>query len=278
MVTARRNYANVGPDMTRFLLIISLLLLAVTAHAEPERVKLRHVQRVVIDPGHGGDNTGCMGFHGVYEKFVTLSIATRIAEQLRTTTDAEVLLTREDDQFHGLRDRTRFSNEKQADVFLSIHINASPHSSVHGVETYFLSTDSASTEIAALVEREQTTESGDVVVDPDLDTARKKDLDRILLDMQLGAAHALSETLAASIQRQMVRSVEAHDRGVKQAPFAVLKESHCPAVVIECGFLTHAREGTNLVLETYQEKLAIGIVDGIVAYDSRIHRRTRARD
>ena len=275
-MTALLNCATVALTMTRVFLITCLLLLSATAHAETEQVKLRHVQRVIIDPGHGGDNTGCMGFHGVYEKFVTLPIALRIAEQLRMTTDAEVLLTREDDHFLGLRDRTRFANTEQADIFLSIHINASPHPSVQGVETYFLSTDSASTEIAALVDREQSTAEATSAVD--LKVERKKDLDRILLDMQLGAAHALSETLAASIQRQMVRAVESQDRGVKQAPFAVLKESHCPAVVIECGFLTHAREGIRLLSDTYQKKLATGIVDGIIAYDSRIHRRTRSRD
>jgi len=275
-MTAPLNCATFSHVMKHLFLIVCLLLTASTGHAETERVKLRHVQRVVLDPGHGGENTGCMGFHGVYEKFVTLAIARRIAARLEATTDAEVLLTREDDEFIGLRERTRFANEKQADIFLSIHMNASPHSSVQGLETYFLSTESASAEIQALVEREQAADAP--APTPDLEVERKKDLDRILLDMQLGAAHALSETLAASIQRQMARNVDAQDRGIKQAPFAVLKESHCPAVVIECGFLTHSREGTRLLSDAHQEKLAEGIVDGIIAYDSRIHRRTRERN
>ena len=234
-----------------------------TAMAQTGTQALQHIQRIVIDAGHGGKNTGCMGYHGVYEKHATLQIAKRLETLLKTNTNGTIFMTRTEDVFLALRDRTRFANEKNADLFLSIHLNASPSQDARGIETYFLSTNSASDEINLLVQREQ----GDLEIGSSAEDAKEHAINKIVLDAKLNAAHQLSEKLAWEIQKYMVRSAKGSNRGVKQAPFAVLKESKSPAVVIECGFFTHPGEGESLMNPTYQQDIAEGILRGILAYD-----------
>jgi len=252
--------------MKRRILFTALMIVMAwqaTAAAQTGTQILRHVQTIVIDPGHGGKNTGCMGYHGVYEKHATLQIAKRLEALLKSNTNATIFMTRTDDAFLPLRDRTRFANEKKADLFLSIHLNASPSQDARGIETFFLSTNSASDEIEALVKREQ----GELEIGSTATEAKEHAINKIVLDAELNAAHQLSEKLAWEIQKYMVRSTKGGNRGVKQAPFAVLKEATFPAVVIECGFFTHPGEGESLMSPDYQQDIAEGMLRGILSYD-----------
>jgi N-acetylmuramoyl-L-alanine amidase len=238
------------------------------ATAEPaERRALSQVRTIAIDPGHGGDNTGCMGYHGVFEKHLTLEIAGRIELALLERTDARVVLTRTDDIAIGLRERAHLSNANRADIFLSIHLNSAPRAEAEGVETFFLSAEAADEEIRALVEREQQGQPPEPPIGATAEAVQGEITDTILADIDRYAVHGLAETLATVVQRHLVRALGAQSRGVKQAPFGVLRESHCPAVVIELGFLTHRREGQNLLLADYQDKIADAIVQAVIAYD-----------
>lgn len=256
------------------LLVAALLVLAPVAEAAgpeaPKRATMKVLRRVVLDPGHGGENTGCMGFHGVFEKYLTLQIAERTEQRLREISDAEVFLTRRRDEDFGLRERTNYAREVEGDVLVSIHLNASLGGTARGVETYFLSASAATDEIAALIEREEeSAEPAPLGVSPE--QVHRAAVDAILFDAQLGAAHQISERLAATIQRHMIRTIgKTPDRGVKQAPFAVLKEATVPAVVVECGFLTNEGEGTSMLLDEHQDLIADALAKALLELDASL--------
>lgn len=238
------------------------------AEAAPpsEKVSMTHLKAIVLDPGHGGENEGCIGPAKIREKVVTLQVGLMIEKVLKEKTEAKVILTRRKDVYVGLRERTRMANEQGGNVFISIHMNASPSGSGVGIETFLLSTSSSSEEIRALVEREQE----DLPMATPMNEVRQEELGSVLYDMKLRAAHSMSEKLASKIQRSLIRKTGAVDRGVKQAPFAVLKEAEMPAVVLECGFLTHPKEGDKLLDPAYQRKLAEALVRGLIDFDKEI--------
>lgn len=227
---------------------------------------MQHIHIVALDPGHGGHNRGCLGVDGTYEKTLALDLAKRVARVLTETTSAAVLLTRSEDRFVGLRERTRMANRWNADIFLSLHLNADPFGQGRGVETWFLSPDAADDEAQRMV----TAEEGAYGEWVDAETPRIEAVESILHDARIRAAQAASETLAATIVDGLAETTKAPSRGAKQARFGVLKEARMPAVVVECGFFSHTREGTRLLEPAYQEAIAQGIVDGIVAFDRRI--------
>ncbi|MGB0588948.1 MAG: N-acetylmuramoyl-L-alanine amidase family protein [Myxococcota bacterium] len=233
---------------------------------------LEHVRIIALDPGHGGKNKGCLGVDGTYEKVATLDIAKRVQRILTEETDAVGLLTRQDDRFLGLRERTRAANRWGADVFLSIHLNADPYGVGHGVETWFLSPDSADAEARNLVAAEEA-EYGEHDHE---DTVESELIDSIIQDATHRAAQAASEALAGTIVKQLHTVTNAPFRGVKQAPFGVLKEATMPAIVVECGFFSHWKEGISLVDPAYTERIARGIVDGLLEYDRQIGGRRTA--
>ena len=233
---------------------------------DSDKYQMTHLKTIVLDPGHGGENQGCIGPAKIHEKVVTLQLGLKLEEALKEKVVADVVLTRRKDVYVGLRERTRMANEKNGDVFISIHMNASPTGSGIGIETFLLSSSSSSDEIRALVEREQK----DLPIEAPMADVRREELGSVLYDMKLRAAHSLSEKLASKIQRSMIRKTGAVDRGVKQAPFAVLKEAEMPAIVLECGFLTHPKEGDKLLDPAYQKKLAAAIVRGLIDFDKSL--------
>lgn len=274
MPNARRDSRPLGrPALIALALIAAVVALGLApeAAAAPKPkppTQMKVLRRIVLDPGHGGENTGCMGFHGVFEKFLTLQIAERAEKILRERTDAEVFLTRRRDEDFGLRERANYARQVQGDVFVSIHLNASLGGQAHGIETYFLSATASTDEIATLVAREEEAVAP-APVGATVDDVKRAALDAILFDAQLGAAHQLSERLADLLQTKLLGAVPGTaNRGVKQAPFAVLKEATVPAVVVECGFLTNEQEGTSLLLDAHQERIAQAIADALVALDA----------
>ena len=238
------------------------------AGPEPDVFQMRHLKVIALDPGHGGDNRGCLGVNGAYEKELTLQIAERVRRILLEETSASVMLTREADVPLGLRERARMANSWNADVFLSLHLNADPYGSGKGVETWFLSVDSADEEAQKLVAAEE----GAYGENEDDDHHEHTVVQNVLNDTQIRLAQARSESLAAAVVDGMAASTAAPLRGVRQAPFGVLKEAKMPAIVVEAGFFSHEHEGTLLLEPEYQETVARGIVKGLQAYDVQLAR------
>jgi N-acetylmuramoyl-L-alanine amidase len=228
---------------------------APTAHALAARPK------IVIDPGHGGRDPGARGY--AVEKDVTLVIARRLAGLLRERLGAEVILTRTDDTFLPLAARTARANTEGADLFLSIHANASPHGSLHGVETYYLNNagDRASMRLAAM-------ENGLDLIAPG---RGQTDLRYILSDLVQVGKMEESINLARAVQGGLVHHLRdsyagVSDLGVKQGPFYVLVGAYMPCALVETSFLTHPAEGRRLAGRTYRTAVAEGLYRGVARF------------
>lgn len=216
------------------------------------------VKRIVIDPGHGGKDPGCR-IGGRYEKDITLAIARLLALKLREKIGCEVFLTRDEDTFLSLEQRTAIANMKKADLFISLHVNAHKDHRIHGLETYFLNmaTDQSAVLVAA---RENATSEKSI-----------SDLQTILNDLMLNTKINESSRLAHNVQNGMVGGIKTayadiRSLGVKQAPFYVLIGAEMPAVLVEVGFLSNRRERERLVDKRYQESITNGISGGIRSY------------
>ncbi len=218
------------------------------------------VKRIVIDPGHGGQDAGAPGFEkGVYEKDVVLAIGNILADKIRKELGIEVLMTRSDDTFITLEERTRIANKNKADLFISIHTNATLNKNAYGIETYFLNLarDKDSMAVAA---RENATSEKNI-----------SDLQSILDSLMRNTKITESSKLATYVQDSMVKNMsrsydQIKSKGVKQAPFYVLLGARMPAILVETSFISNERECKRLTETEYQNKLCDSITDGIKAY------------
>ena len=224
------------------------------------------VRRIVVDPGHGGKDFGAPGFiPGVHEKDVVLEIAKRVAKKIRDDMNLEAILTRSDDRYLTLEERTAFANTRGADLFVSIHTNASRDSRAYGTETYFLNlaTDDESIRVAAM----ETATS----------TKNISDLHSILNDLLKNAKINESSRLAEMVQFSLVKNLNrkgydrVKDKGVKQAPFYVLLGARMPSILVETAFISNREECRLLTTASYQEHLAESIVQGLRAYIKEIN-------
>jgi N-acetylmuramoyl-L-alanine amidase len=223
------------------------------------------VKRIVIDPGHGGKDPGAIGYlKGVQEKNVTLEISRRLARKIRQRLGCEAILTRNSDTFLSLEERTAIANTKSADLFISLHTNATKTRASCGVETYFLNlaTDKDAILVAA---RENATSAKNI-----------SDLEAILSDLMKNAKIDESSRLAGHVQEAMLRKLNPrygsiNDKGVKQAPFYVLLGAEMPCILIEVAFITNPRECRRLNTASYQEDIADAITTGIQRYIEEIH-------
>lgn len=223
------------------------------------------VRRIVIDPGHGGRDYGAPGYlKGVHEKKIALQIAKKLAKKIKSRLRCEVIMTRRDDRFLTLEERTAIANTKNADLFISIHTNAARSRKAYGIETYFLNlaTDNDAILVAA---RENATSAKNI-----------SDLETILSDLMQNAKINESSRLAAYVQKALYKGMrkkysKIKSKGVKQAPFYVLLGAHMPAILIETSFISNPRECKRLNNATYQNKLCDSIIDGIKKY---IHETT----
>ncbi|HKC60538.1 MAG TPA: N-acetylmuramoyl-L-alanine amidase [Myxococcales bacterium] len=213
------------------------------------------MRRVVIDPGHGGRDTGAIGPHGVREKDVALSIARDLAQRLRAL-GFGVILTRQDDSYVSLDERTRIANQARADLLVSIHCNAARRRTLSGVETWTLnvSSDRYSTRLA-------TFENADA-------ERTVSDLRFILADLATRANASDARSLAQSVQSSLVRNLRARvgkvgDHGVKQALFYVLLGARMPAILVETGFISNPAEEARLRSRKYQASAAEAIAGGV---------------
>ncbi|HQR30228.1 MAG TPA: N-acetylmuramoyl-L-alanine amidase, partial [Anaeromyxobacteraceae bacterium] len=223
----------------------------------------RPVRRIIVDAGHGGHDTGAIGPRGVREKDVTLAMARRLAEKLRSL-GYEVTLTRKDDRYLKLEERTAIANLARGDLFISVHANAHPRRDRSGVETYFLNVtdDRYARRLAAR-------ENG--ALEPDEGPA----VQRILTDLDAKASAGASRTLARLVQKEITgRARQTHDPvrdlGVKNALFYVLLGARMPAVLVETAFISNRAEERRLASPAYQQLVADGIARAVVEYAGQV--------
>ncbi len=208
---------------------------------------------VVLDPGHGGTEEGAKGPGDLLEKDVVLSLARTVREVL-TARGYRVVTTRDSDASVGLQDRTAISNAAKADVFLSLHLNASRAASAHGTEVYYLSLDASDRSAAALAESENRAEP---TATPSAETnAALRELDLILWDLAQNQHLSASSRLAEIIQGDFNRLLGITTRGVKQAPFRVLIGVNAPAVLVEVAFITNPEEEQKVASEEFRKAVA----------------------
>jgi N-acetylmuramoyl-L-alanine amidase len=238
---------------------------------------LHRIRTVVIDPGHGGDNEGAIGVEGVAEKHVTLELAYEVRARLqRRFPHLRVVLTRYWDDALSLSERIAFANRQGADIFLSLHYNAAVHQRAVGFETYFLSWEQAApvgtkrrVELFAQVGAD-VSPPRKLVVETHAAGLFGDDLMTLKRDLARGRQHVRSGVLAGLVQGEFVRHLSSVNRGVKQANFGVLRGALMPAVVIEAGFLTHPREGRDVLAKSHRDRVAGSIVEAIVRFDETL--------
>lgn len=249
------------------MLALSLLVLAPAATEAAGPVPL--VERpfvVALDPGHGGSNAGCTAFDGaVHEKDLTLVMAQELRAILqRRLPHARVVLTRSADETVTLAERVQRANAAQADLFISLHANASGGGPQTGFETYILDVALAEREVARTARQpESGAESG---AESGGDPARAQ-ASTMMRQLALMAHRARAAGFARRVQQQQAkRFPQRIDRGVKQGTFDVLLGVRMPAVLFEAGFLDHPQEGARL-LDAGQRSLVIdGLAASIVGY------------
>ena len=217
------------------------------------------VARIVIDPGHGGFDTGTIGPTGLEEKNVVLDVALRLRKLIETRTNSEVFMTRSTDKFVPLEERTAIANEDHADLFISIHANASRDHQVRGIETYFLNFTS-DPEALRLAARENATSQESV---HQLQSLIKK----IALNNKIEESQELAHDIQSTLYKHMARiSHGIHNRGVRKAPFVVLIGAHMPSILTEISFLSNPHSEHLLREPRYREQIALALFRGIEDY------------
>ena len=228
----------------------------------PAPAAAKSVKTIVIDPGHGGTEEGAKGPGGSLEKDATLALAKTLQETLQHR-GYRVLLTRTTDATVGLDDRAAAANAAKADVFLSLHCNASRVASAHGTEVYYLSLDASDRAAAALAESENLAPAGTPSAEKN---AAVRDLDLILWDLAQNQHLAASARLAEIVQADFNRLLGITTRGVKQAPFRVLIGVNAPAVLVEVSFITNPDEEKKLTSEDFRRQVADTLVGSLETY------------
>lgn len=243
-----------------------------TAQRQPPPVRPEPpegVRTIVLDPGHGGGESGAVGPSGVQEKELTLLLARALKARLESALGVRVLLTRDDDAELPLETRTSIANQNKADLFVSLHLNSAFGSSARGAETYFLSATASDERAARAAEMEnRPAAGGEAGAAADGDPLY--DLQLILWDLAQSHFLAESQELANLIQRELNGTLELRDRGVKQAPFVVLMGAAMPAVLVEMGFLSNPEEERKLQDPAYRAQLTAALTRAIGAYKRRL--------
>jgi N-acetylmuramoyl-L-alanine amidase len=220
------------------------------------------VSRIVIDAGHGGHDPGAQA-NGITEAELTLDIARRLQKLLADQPGTEVILTRSSDDFVPLQERTAIANREGADLFLSIHANASLQPTARGVETYFLNFS--------------TTHDAETVAARENDTSAQTmgNLPELVKSITLNNKLAESRELASMVQAAIVKRLKSQnttvrDLGVKQAPFVVLIGAQMPSVLAEISFVTNRAEAALLKQSAYRQKIAQALCDAVVRYQTSL--------
>jgi N-acetylmuramoyl-L-alanine amidase len=218
------------------------------------------ISRIVIDPGHGGHDTGTIGPHGLMEKDLCLDVALRLGREIEEKLPgAEVIYTRKDDTFIPLEERTAIANEAKADLFISVHANSSHDAAARGIETYYLNF-ATSEESMAVASRENA-----------LAQSSLHDLQDIIKKIARNEKVEESKELASDIQdslthRLQLVSQDERNRGVKKAPFVVLIGANMPSVLSEISFISNPSDEKLLRKTDQRQRVADGLYRGIASY------------
>ncbi len=224
-----------------------------------EKVTSHAIKVVVIDPGHGGVDPGAVGPTGYYEKTANFRIAQYLKEYLENQLGLKVIMTRNADRYLDLKNRTAVANEAGADLFISVHNNASASRNPYGITTYYLAITSDTKALAVAARENDTT------------IEKLTELDYILTDLMVSAKRNESSLLAKFVQEGMVNSIEKqydniNNVGVCQGPFWVLVGAQMPSILVECSYISNKREENRLKSDDYLKGLAWGIYKGVEKY------------
>jgi N-acetylmuramoyl-L-alanine amidase len=268
-MTRRRNQSIVT------ILHIGLKLFALFAQfAQSANAQTSVPQRlhVMIDPGHGGTDTGASR-GSIKESEVALKVALRLGEEIKSDSRFKVSLTRTTDRKLSLPARTRMAEDSKADVFLSVHLNSSTDSRARGVEVYFQNQLPADEEAMFLVGREHEQETGAQsfeIPERAESISAQTDLKRILEDL-----HRNQRIINASeLAKRLIEAVS-HGQGngrhqIRQAPFQVVQNITIPSVLVELGFISHPQEALRLLEDDYQKQMVTNLFQGLVKYKETI--------
>jgi N-acetylmuramoyl-L-alanine amidase len=227
------------------------------------------VRTIVIDPGHGGEEQGARGPKGTLEKDITLAVARQLKAVIEARLGLRVLLTRDGDQTVPLDERAALANNNKADLFLSIHANASVSPAPSGAEVFYLSLDEYGERVAEEV-------ASDAAVLPALGGDRQVEL--ILWEMAQGRHLQDSAVLASLVEKHLRARVPMSPRAIQQAPFRVLVGANMPAVLVEIGFLTNPEEEGKLGSPEHQSAVVAALYDSVVRFRSYIEGGRRPLD
>ena len=219
---------------------------------------------IIIDPGHGGKDPGAIGYRGTKEKDITLDVAKRLVKKIERNMNINTILTRDEDIFIRLQDRTKLANSNNGKLFISIHANSAEDRRANGFETYMIGMNKN----AAAV---RTAARENAVLDLEGGSATKL-TDEALIKVtiaQSGFANG-SEKFAALVQEEMNKRLQSKDRGVKQAGFYVLAYASMPNVLIELGYLSNPAEEKKLKSSQYKDALATSIYRAIEKYQQTL--------
>lgn len=217
------------------------------------------IGKIVIDPGHGGHDTGTIGPHGLYEKDLVLDVSKRLGKLLQSRLGAEVVFTRNDDTFIPLETRTSIANQEQADLFVSVHANSSRDPDARGVETYYLNFTS-SPEALEVAARENAASDKSIHELQDL-------VKKIALKEKIEESREFASDVQQSLHSGLaVKTSGMRDRGVKKAPFVVLIGANMPSILAEISFLSNPGDEKRLKTPDYRQRIAESLYRGISRY------------
>jgi N-acetylmuramoyl-L-alanine amidase len=217
------------------------------------------IGKIVIDPGHGGHDTGTIGPNGLEEKDLVLEVGRRLGKLLETRLGAEVVYTRKDDTFIPLETRTAIANQARADLFISIHANSSHDPDARGVETYYLNFTS-SPDALDVAARENAVSEKSIYELQDL-------VKKIALKEKIEESREFAGDVQASLHNGLAaKSPAIRDRGVKKAPFIVLIGANMPSILAEISFVSNPTDEHRLATSEYRERIAESLYRGIAKY------------
>lgn len=224
----------------------------------PDLLPSTGLRTIVVDAGHGGDEDGARGPVGTLEKHVTLSVARKLKAALEARLGVRVILTRDTDTTVGLDERAALANNNKADLFVSLHANASVRGSAAGAEVFYLSLEEYGDQAQRVAKGE--TESLPVF------GGGARDIEVILWEMAQARYIEASATLAQSMEGALRERVPMSPRAIQQAPFRVLVGANMPAVLVEMGFISNPDQEKQLASDTFQNAVVQSLVDGVIRF------------
>jgi N-acetylmuramoyl-L-alanine amidase len=227
------------------------------------------VLTVVLDPGHGGQDTGAIGPSGLKEKEVVLDLALRLRRLLTERLGIRVVMTRTEDVFVPLHERAAIANRAKADFFISLHVNGATKRGAEGFETFYFTREPSDSDARASAQREN------LVIETN--GAGGKDLESLLritlADMAVTRDMRESGEMAELVLSRLDRLLKVENRGVKSGPFYVLATTAMPAILVEVAFITNPKEERKLRQGAYRQRVAEALYEGVAQYKVRYERR-----